>query len=174
MLNAPRDAQHVSVGFVDLATQTPVIVSVAQPTHGPIERPRWSPQGRFIYYGTQQPMSSPAFAFELEGEWWHDLYIGCTVSRARVVQVTGEDLTADLFPAPLTPIGDFRPWITDIAWKTDETSLQFTTIARLGVDSRQFQAAFDRQRMRQELGEARWSINADGTALRLLWVHRPQ
>ena len=159
---------------MDLATQTPVIVSVTQATHGPIARPRWSPQGRFIYYGAEQPISSPAFTFGLAGEWWHDLHIGGTVSRAPAVQVTGKDLTPDLFPAPVAPIGDFYPWITNIAWETDEAALQFTTIARLGVDSRQFQQAYDRQRVRQELGEARWRINADGTDLRLLEVHRPE
>ncbi|MBT9158282.1 MAG: hypothetical protein DDT36_01288 [Firmicutes bacterium] len=174
LANVSRDAQHVSVGFVDLATQTPVIVSVTQATHGPIARPRWSPQGRFIYYGAEQPISSPAFTFGLVGEWWHDLNIGGTVSRAPAVQVTGRDLTPDLFPAPVVPIGDFYPWITNIVWETDETALQFTTVARLGVDSRQFQQAFDRQRVRQELGEARWRINADGTDLRLLEVHRPE
>ena len=85
-----------------------------------------------------------------------DRSITCTASRSRVVQVKRGDLTALLLPAAAEAVVDFYARITDITWADDESTVEFVTGAQQGV------------------GEARWSINADGSDLRLLSVVRPE
>ena len=162
------------VGFVDLTEATPSLTGTAHATHFPLAQPRWSPSGRFIYYGGQQPTHSPDFTFEPEGTWLGDLSIACTVSRRRVAHVKSEDLAARLFPAAAAATIDFSPWITDITWAVDESTVEFITVAQPSVDARHYQQAYELQRVRQTFGEARWRINADGSDLRLLSVVRPE
>jgi len=161
------------IGFVDLVENTPFLTGFAYTNHFPIVQPRWSPTGRFIYYGDQQPTHYPDFAFKPEGLWLRNLSIDCTVSRNRVAQVKSGDLTALLFPAAAEATIDFYPWITDVTWAEDESTVEFSTVAQLSVDSRHFQQAYESRIVRQTFGEARWSIDADGSALRLLSVVRP-
>jgi|GEM_PF-203735 len=178
ILGWPNSASYPAgfslIGFVDLAEAAPSVTGIAHANFFPLAQPRWSPTGRFIYYGEQQPTHSPDFTFEVEGMWLRDLSITCTISRSRVAQVKGEDLAALLFPAAVAATIDFYPWITDVTWAVDESTVEFVTIAQPSVDARHYQQAYESQRVRQTFGEARWSINADGSDLRLLSVVRPE
>jgi len=178
ILGWPNSASYPAgfslIGFVDLAEAMPSLTGIAHANHFPLAQPLWSPTGRFIYMGEQQPTHSPDFTFELEGMWLRDLSITCTISRSRVAQVKGEDLAALLFPAAIAATIDFYPWITDVTWAVDESTVEFVTVAQPSVAARHYQQAYESQRIRQAFGEARWSINADGSDLRLLSVVRPE
>jgi len=105
--------------------------------------------------GDQQPTHYPDFTFKPEGLWLRDLSIDCTVSRNRVAQMKSGDLVALLFPAAAEAPIDFYPWITDVTWAEDESTVEFITVAQSSVDSRRFQQAYEARRVWQTFGARR-------------------
>jgi hypothetical protein len=173
------------VGFFDLATMRPHLMGMANfgsafawsPRWPTGERqvtwePQWSPNGQYIKYG------NPGFVFD-DGSLlppYNDpvstLYIDCVSSKERIASISGEQMLAQLFP-DLT-VTDFKPWIRQVTWEADGESLRFRTVAVRGVEDHRYRDAALRQRVRQELGEAEWRVNADGSDLRLLSLVRPE
>jgi hypothetical protein len=173
------------VGFFDLTTMRPHLMGMANfgsafawsprwltNEQQVIWEPQWSPTGQYIHYG------NPGFHFDDRtllppyNDPVSTLYIDCVSSKERIASIAGEQMLAQLFPG-LT-VTDFKPWIRQVAWEADGESLRFKTVAVPGIEDYRYHDAALRQRVRQELGEAQWRVNADGSELRLLSVTRPE
>jgi hypothetical protein len=172
-------------GFLDLATMRSHLTGVAKldsafawsPRWPPNEpqglwRPQWSPTGQYILYGRLGLFFGDRTLVPPYNDPVSTLYIDCVSTKERIASISGEQMLAQLFPG--VTVTDFKPWIRQVTWQADGESLRFRTVAVRGVEDHRYRDAALRQRVRQELGEAEWRVNADGSDLRLLSLVRPE
>jgi len=178
----------VFVGFLNLKTNTPYFTG-----HGyaPVDfewRPRWSPTGAYIYYGSpisraNEPMA-PANIDVLGG-----FAVDSVVAGQRFFSLPSLEMVTLLFPEKMRATKekykapdfegwgsldwairstiDFRPWFSNLKWSSGDNTLSFTTIVEREVSEGEYLKAHARNKVKEEFGQAQWIINADGSGLKL-------
>ncbi len=177
------------IGFLNMQTKQPVFTSFTSFDGRENWQPEWSPKGAYIYYGSIQEMVIN------EGKEVNILHVDSTVTQQRLFSLPSVEMLTILFPeevkaakekyqapdfggwlsldsAILSTI-NFRPWIDNIEWSADESSFSFTTITeRAAMNYVRYLEIRARGRIKEELGWAYWTINADGSGLQLLRTER--
>jgi len=180
---------HTSiVGFLDLQTNTPHFTGRAFFYDLTSWRPRWSPTGAYIYYGS--PISradDPMVPANIDV--LGDFAVDSVVNGQRSFSLPSLEMVTLLFPeevraakekykAPdfggwgsldwaIRSTIDFRPWFSNLKWSPGDNTLSFTTVAQRAVSEGEYLEAYARNKVKEEFGQAQWIINADGSGLKL-------
>ena len=185
----------IFVGFLNLQTNTPHFTGLYHPYDVKTWRPRWSPTSAYIYYGNpisraDEPMM-PANIDVLSGFAVDSVATGqrsfSLPSLEMVTLLFSDKMRAakEKYKAPdfggwgsldwaIRSTIDFRPWFSNLKWSSVDNSLSFTTIVERAVSEGEYLEAHARNNVKEEFGQAEWSINADGNELRLKSIVHPQ
>lgn len=186
----------IFVGFLDLQANTPHFTGHGHaPVDGDEWLPKWSPTGAYIYYGdpifrADDPMV-PANIDVLGG-----FDVDSVISVQRSFSLPSIEILTLLFPEEVRAAEEkykapdfggwgslewaihstinFRPWFSNLKWSLRDNSLSFTTVVGRAISEDEYLEAHGRNKVKEEFGQAEWSINADGSELRLKSIVHPQ
>ena len=175
------------VGFLDLQTKTPQFTGRADFVNYKTWRPRWSPRGTYIYY-------APHFRDGADIATMNILHVDSIATGQRSFSLPSLEMLTLLFPeqvrkaeekfkapdfggylsleAAIRATIDFLPWLDKLKWSHDDSFLTFTTVIERAVYGDKYREAHAKNKVKEEFGQAKWSINADGSGLKLKSVVR--
>jgi|GEM_PF-1188083 len=175
------------VGFLDLQTKTPQFTGRADFVNYETWRPRWSQRGTYIYY-------APHFRDGADIATINILHVDSIATGQRSFSLPSLEMLTLLFPeqvrkaeekfkapdfggylsleAAIRATIDFLPWLDKLKWSHDDSFLTFTTVIERAVYGDKYREAHAKNKVKEEFGQAKWSINADGSGLKLKSVVR--